>query len=327
MKTLALFGAKGGVGRTTLTWHLGAMMAGLGRRVLLVDLDPQCGLSEAVLAEPELDGLWSAQGTDAPDARKTAFTQLQAALDPTRAPVPQVLALREGLALLPGDPALHGLMEALETCWRDAERGDTGALAQVAAVQRMIAAAADLCGAEIVLVDLAPALSALNRAALIAADQVLIPLAPDRYVPVELPLLGQALGAWRRAWAARRGDAPSSPLPEGAMRPLGYVLVQAGMRLADPVADYGRWLRVIPGEYHRAILGDPLAPPAPEADPWCLGATRQYPSLLPLARAARRPMFELRPADGAIGATMDAVLKCRADHEALARRILERMNA
>jgi hypothetical protein len=62
-----------------------------------------------------------------------------------------------------------------------------------------------------------------------------------------------------------------------------------------------------------------------EADPFCLGVMRHYQSLMPLAQDAQRPMFHLKPADGAIGAHMDAVRRCGDDFRNLAQNVLDGM--
>ena len=44
-KIISLFNHKGGVSKTTTTFHLGWMLAILGKRVMIVDTDPQCNLT------------------------------------------------------------------------------------------------------------------------------------------------------------------------------------------------------------------------------------------------------------------------------------------
>lgn len=58
MTSIALFNNKGGVGKTTLTYHLAHMFRRLGLRVLAVDLDPQANLTSMCLEETEIEELW-----------------------------------------------------------------------------------------------------------------------------------------------------------------------------------------------------------------------------------------------------------------------------
>ncbi len=58
MKTVAFFNSQGGIGKTTLVYHLAWMLAERGERVLAVDLDPQANLTSMFLPEDALEELW-----------------------------------------------------------------------------------------------------------------------------------------------------------------------------------------------------------------------------------------------------------------------------
>ena len=53
MKVISLINYKGGVGKTTLTANIGAQLAFMGKRVLLIDLDPQASLTFSFLSQDE----------------------------------------------------------------------------------------------------------------------------------------------------------------------------------------------------------------------------------------------------------------------------------
>jgi cellulose biosynthesis protein BcsQ len=52
-KIISVFNNKGGVGKSTICWNLAHSLGVRGKRVLLVDFDPQCNLSVAMLGEEE----------------------------------------------------------------------------------------------------------------------------------------------------------------------------------------------------------------------------------------------------------------------------------
>ena len=54
---ISIYNHKGGVGKTTLTMNLAATLANTGKRVLLVDSDPQCNLTSYLLADDVVDEL------------------------------------------------------------------------------------------------------------------------------------------------------------------------------------------------------------------------------------------------------------------------------
>ena len=61
MKSIAVFNNKGGVGKTTLTYHLGYALAELGYKTLLVDLDPQSNLTLFGLDPEQLHNIWEVE--------------------------------------------------------------------------------------------------------------------------------------------------------------------------------------------------------------------------------------------------------------------------
>lgn len=55
---VTFFNNKGGVGKTSLVYHVAWMLADLGHRVVAADLDPQANLTSAFLDEDQLERVW-----------------------------------------------------------------------------------------------------------------------------------------------------------------------------------------------------------------------------------------------------------------------------
>ena len=58
MRTIAFFNNKGGVGKTSMVYHLAWMFHDLGHSVLAADLDPQSNLTSIFLDEADVEKLW-----------------------------------------------------------------------------------------------------------------------------------------------------------------------------------------------------------------------------------------------------------------------------
>ncbi len=323
MKTVAFFNNKGGVGKTTLVYHLAWMYQELGTGVVTVDLDPQANLTAAFLPEEKLEELWL-EGS----ASRTILGAIQPLLDrlgDLREPVLETLG--DHLALLPGNLGLSlfedRLSEAWPRCLQDNPAEAYDAFRVMTAFYRAAERAASCRGAKLALIDVGPSLGALNRAALVACDYVVMPLGADLYSLQGLRNLGPALGSWRTGWKKRLQEhvPPGLSLPTGNMEPIGYVVLQHAVRMDRPVKAYQRWLERIPGVYHREILREHEDLPLPDPDPHRLATLKHYRSLMPLAQDARKPMFLLKPADGALGGHVEAVQACYHDFKELAIRI------
>jgi cellulose biosynthesis protein BcsQ len=325
MRSFAFFNNKGGVGKTTLVYHLTWMFRELGHRVVAVDLDPQANLSSMFLSEDRLEEVWN---PDAPGG--TLFEAVRPLLRGTGdISEPRLEPIEEGLGLLVGDLALSEFEDSLAESWSKCLAGDERSFRVMSAFGRLADSAAHAFEADIVVLDVGPNLGSINRAALIASDFVVVPLGPDLFSLQGLRNLGPRLRQWREGWDQRRKLLPKAAeiyLPEGRMEPLGYVVMRYSIRLDRPVRAYERWLNRIPGEYRGSVLG--MSPQTITiTDEHRLAQLKDYRSLMPMAQEANKPMFLLKPADGAIGGHQQAVHDCYIDFKNLAQSILARTNA
>lgn len=321
MKTIAFFNNKGGVGKTSLVYHLANMFADNGIRVTAVDLDPQANLTSMFLDEDTLEELW------ANDGDSTIYGAIRPLIEGEGdvAELPQ-RSVGTKLSLIAGDLALSKSEDELSSQWPDCLDRKARAFRVLSAVWRIIEQMTRDSKSEIALLDVGPNLGALNRAALIAAHYVVVPLAPDLCSLQGLSNLGPTLRRWREEWKERqeRNPVKNLSLPSGDMHPIGYVVIQHGLRDNRPVKAYKRWMDRIPQTYRESLLQQTeQAGTDVMQDLHCLALLKHYRSLMPLAMEAHKPMFQLKPADGAIGAHVAAVQACYQDFYRLAKKIAD----
>ena len=326
---LTFFNNKGGVGKTSLVFHLAWMFAEMGKRVVAIDLDPQANLTSAFLSEETLEGLWDIEAPVQPGATIFRCIQPLTKVGDILAPVTQTI--RPNLHLVPGDLALAGFEDNLSVAWTEAMGSNQDNLyrpfrlltafwqvAQMAALQHE---------ADLILADVGPNLGAINRSALIGSDHVVIPLAADLFSLQGLRNLGPTLIRWQADWGKRldNWDYPEFQLPSGKMQPLGYVLMQHLERLFRPVKAYQKWVERIPGTYRDSVLRQASPGQDEGSDVHCLARLKHYRSLVPMAQEVRKPIFQLSSADGAIGSHAHAVRDAWIDFHALAQAIQSRL--
>jgi cellulose biosynthesis protein BcsQ len=320
---IAFFNNKGGVGKTSLVYHTAWMLAELGYRVVAADLDPQGNLSAAWLDEDRLEELW-------PENQREPT--IYGAVEPLKRGIGDIIdplleVVGSNLALIPGDMSLSEFEDDLSQVWPKCLDRDERAFRVISAFWRVMQRGAVEFAADVVLMDLGPNLGAINRAALIAADFVVIPLGPDLFSIQGLRNLGPRLRTWRREWSERRPRNPALDLllPEGRMYPIGYVVMQHSERSNRPVKSYQKWIARIPATYRKHVMELPEeSTVSVRDDANCLAVLKHYRSLMPMAQESRKPIFHLRPADGALGAHSSAVRDAYRDFKQLSLKIGER---
>ena len=167
-KIIAIVNQKGGVGKTTTAVNLGAALSDSGKRVLLVDLDPQGSLTTSLGVNVAKDG-------------NTAFELLRG-----DKPAQEVIRhTKRGYDLIPGDLRLTGI-----------EKGSNDVVGREYLLKEALE---DVTGAyDYVLVDCSPSLGVLSLNALTACDAVLIPTQAEYLALTGLAQLTQTIAVARR---------------------------------------------------------------------------------------------------------------------------------
>lgn len=325
---LTFFNNKGGVGKTSLIYHLAWMYASLRKRVVIVDADPQANLTAAFLDEDQIEALWEQKNVGA-----TIYQCVKPLTGVGDIAEPVLQQITTDLYLLPGDVNLSGYEEALSGEWPNS-MGDNHLyrpMRILSSFWQVMQKAADQVQADIVLVDSGPNLGAINRSVLIATDYIAIPLGADQISLQGLKNLGPTLRSWENGWKKRldnwqnnaEHDAfPDFKLPQGKMQSVGYLCQQHSVRLDRPVKAYDKWVQQIPAVYRESVLNTTRDEEVrQEDDPYCLATIKHYRSLIPMAQEHRKPIFNLTSADGAIGSHSAAVQDAKRDFKQLAMKI------
>lgn len=331
MKTIAFFNNKGGVGKTSLVYHLAWMFSQMGKRVIVADLDPQANVSSMFLGEEVLANFMDVKTTDSKTVDGNIAPLLDGVGGINKNPhIEEIEGSRIGLLI--GDISLSRREGDISSSWSGCLDGNQKDFRITTLLAQMIADACKNHNADLALVDMGPNLGAINRAALIASDHVIIPLAPDLFSLQGIKNVGPALIEWRNAWNKRKKEKPPAldmQLPDGGMHPLGYVIMRHAIRLYRPVKSYQKWIDKIPAEYRTSVLKQDITSsskiPDFERDEYMLAHLKDYRSLMPIAQEANKPIFMLKPGDGAMGAHMHAVNECHADFEILGEKILTKL--
>ena len=249
-KIVTVFYNKGGVGKTTLTYHLAHALAEMGTKVLLVDLDPQCNLTIISTEMEKIHDIW--QGEDAfiedfaaSRARlgEDGFAQLIKAtrsihflLKPTEDgtaevdQLPPAMKLAENVDLVPGRLTLHLYEAKVAERWSGVYQGDPLAIRTATRVRALAHKYGEQNGYDLVIFDTSPSLSALNRHLLSLADGFLIPCSPDLFSVYGIRNIGDALRTWRKQFESIFhfiSDQKRAGFPRSFVKFMGYTLYNA----------------------------------------------------------------------------------------------------
>jgi len=255
VKIISIFNNKGGVGKTTLTFHMAYALAELGHKVLAVDLDPQCNLSIYCLPLDHIQELWDAENSFIEEPGFQAARQAMSkdeferfcaeprtihfSLKPAEegtgdlVSLPPPIELHTNLHLIPGRLTLHMFEEALARRWSEAYVGQPLALRTLSEIRRLIIQYAADYGYDYAIVDTSPSLGQLNKTILTTVDAFLVPCAPDLLSLYGIRNIGNSLRRWTSELKTLYSLIPPARrpyFPPGFVGFLGYTIYNAKRR-------------------------------------------------------------------------------------------------
>jgi cellulose biosynthesis protein BcsQ len=237
-KIILLFNHKGGVSKTTTTFNLAWMLTTKGKKVLLVDGDPQCNLTGLLLGD-NFDEYYTSEETmhtNIKDAVKVAFEGKPNPIQVINCYKPKT---NQNLLLIPGHMDLSEYDSALSLSLYSNNAIST--LQNLpGAFYELIKLCSDQCGVDYVFIDMNPGLSAINHTFFISADAFIVPTNPDPFSLMALKTLKTILPRWK-TWVGRSREYfqnASYPLPNTEMKFIGEVIQRFNIRNKKPAVPY-----------------------------------------------------------------------------------------
>lgn len=307
-KQIALFNHKGGVSKTTTAFNLGWMLAHKGKKVILVDCDPQCNLTGMVLGFKEAEdfaAIYEAEGVrNIRDGLAPAFESRPVLMEPVQC---EPVAGQPNMYLLPGH---IGLAEYEVTLGIAQEL--SGSLVTLrnlpGSLHRLFSRTAEKYNADFILVDMNPSLGPINQNLLMTSDYFIVPMAPDYYSVMATASLASILPKWV-SWARHAQALPTLkkavyPFPDKVPKFLGTVVQKYQLREGKtPSAAFKQWIdeieegvktklipelrenhMLLPENVYKKVglsLGEPLM------------QMSDYNSLIALSQKHKAPVFDL----------------------------------
>jgi len=345
MKVLTFFNNKGGVGKTTLTGNIAAYLAQeMGQRILIVDADPQCNITQFILGDTKTIQIYWPQKSNKDDLTvKTILDVVQPILDGDASvnrnvrPLPKK-SNRFSVDILPGHPRFSLLEDQLSFAWTELPSGKPGGFRISNWLRDYLATAAS--DYDLVFVDVGPSLGSLNRSVMLSCDRFIAPLGADAFSILGL----RNISRWMTAWVEyyKVGLEQSERLNAGALAKysirkdlpiekgfVGYTLQQYIAKSKEgvrrPTKAYERILSDLPVEIENHLAQFSAVPAASKPVDFHLGDVPNMYSLIPLAQSVNAPIVALRAKDGLVGSQFNQAADYRSIIGKLATTIAERV--
>ena len=298
LKIVSVFNNKGGVGKSTLSFHLAHALSEQGIKTLLIDLDPQSNLTLQCLDTETLERMWTEEepyiedfqaAVEASGDTYESFIATPRSIHCLLKPVEDgvyesfvlgaVHTLNDNLGLIPGRLSLHTYEDKLAKSWSDAFMGEPQAIRLLSAIRSLCLEASKQHGYQVAILDTSPSLGMMNRVIISTSTGFFVPCMPDMFSTFGLTNIGLALRAWRAQFETMYSllsDKKRGNFPNHFVKFLGYTIFnsrryngQNELDLATAHYNYAKMVpqiiaERIPAESYSHLSGEVISKPIGE---------------------------------------------------------------
>ena len=354
MKSIAIFNNKGGVGKSTLTYHLGYALSELGIKTLMIDLDPQSNLSLYALNDEEIERIWDQEEPfieNYGEAKQKVSEQdfdiihnsprsIHYILKPSEegqsdeVDIPPCIQITDKLSLIPGRLTLHLFENKLSKQWSEAFLGDPQGLRIITAIRKICQQYSIKYGFKIVLIDTSPSLGILNKTIISYSDGFIIPCTPDMFSGYGVKNIGNVLKSWKKDFDIMTALLPESKrgnIPSNFVKLLGYTIYNAKKRedsrneLKIAKAHYN-WAKNLPNKIVEYIDKECYSPIDESTIRKCIGNNSiiyGHATMPANAQTYKKPMWLLPDSDSITDSTDKSTINGRRDEYTKTKKMYE----
>lgn len=324
-KIISLFNHKGGVSKTTTAFNLGWALAERGKRVLLVDADPQCNLTGMVLSlsgQEELQEFYTKNpNANVYDTVRPAFSGSPIPL----APAHPASTTHKEMFLFAGHIGLATYEPELSMAQKLI--GAMPILSNLpGALGHLMRITAEAINAEYVLVDMSPSIGALNQNLLMQSDFFIVPTSPDFFCYMAIESLAAIIPQWHATAELIRKQNPglTYKMPPTSPRFIGMISQRYRPRYSHkPAQAFQRWIDAIVKRVRELLVPalEPIGMAMPAAGfdavlgkgtAFELAQIPEFNSLIALSQEFATPIFALTDAQlSSVGVVLEQRIAAR----------------
>lgn len=316
-KVIALFNHKGGVSKTTTAFHLGWAFAESGKKVLLIDGDPQSNLTSLALSIPDEDAFEKLYNKkDSNDIYSLVKPLIQSARieiskNDTIANIAQTQC--ENLYILPGHLQIEEFSSQLTLALSMGISSDFSVFRNFPGyLTYAFRKIAEFNTIDYIIVDMAPSLSALNQVLVMGADYLIAPCSPDFFSELAIKNLSKILPEWQKKCIAYPFDSLSLPC-----KPVFLGIIQQNYRPRKtkqsdnkntPTQSFQKWVKrvgdtaanvLVPKleSLGMSVTDEQFRSVVKEQIPFNLSLIPDFNSLIATSQLSNKPVFNLNEDD------------------------------